>query len=148
MTQRRFHFQLQSIRTLRENAELNVMKELASELERAAILQRELGSVEERLLGARTPDVDGVTVAELSIRQAFVERMERHADDVRHRSTVQAGHVEQTRVRLADAVRARQTLDRLEQRRRAAFNAEQRRLERTANDEISLTSHRTAEHVA
>lgn len=148
MTQRRFHFQLQSIRTLRENAERTVMKELASELERAALLQRELGSVEARLVGARTPVEEAVTAAELASRQAYVERMERQVDEVRHRSTVQAGYVEQTRVRLADAVRARQTLDRLEQRRRAAFNAEQRRLERAANDEISLTSHRTAEHAA
>jgi flagellar export protein FliJ len=148
MTKRTFHFKLEPVRTLRENVEQTVMKELAGELRTAASLRQELGTVEERLAEARTPFEGGVTAAELAVRQAYVERMEREVAEVRHRSVAQETHVERTRRRLADAVRARQTLDRLEARRRAAHDLEQRRLERADGDEISLTSHRTAEHAA
>jgi flagellar biosynthesis chaperone FliJ len=74
--------------------------------------------------------------------------MERALADARHRTVIQDGHVEHSRTLLAAAVRERQTLDRLEQRRRSAHDLEQRRLERADADEISLTSHRTSEHAA
>jgi len=151
MTKRRFHFKLEPVRTLRENAELTAMKELAGELERAASLRQELDTAEERLADARTPlgyGDDGVTGSDLAFHQAYLERMERALADAHHRTVIQDGHVEHSRTLLAAAVRERQTLDRLEQRRRSAHDLEQRRLERADADEISLTSHRTSEHAA
>jgi flagellar export protein FliJ len=150
MTKRRFHFKLEPVRTLRENAELTAMKELASELERAASLRQELDSAQERLADARTPigSDGGVTGSDLAFHQAYLERMERELADARQRTVIQEGHVEHSRTLLAAAVRERQTLDRLEQRRRSAHDLEQRRLERADADEISLTSHRTSEHAA
>ncbi len=148
MTKRRFHFKLEPVRTLRENAELSAMKELAGELERAASLRQELDSANERLADARTPLGGGVTGSDLAFHQAYLERMERELSDARQRTVIQDGHVEHSRTLLAAAVRERQTLDRLEQRRRSAHDLEQRRLERADADEISLTSHRTSEHAA
>jgi flagellar export protein FliJ len=141
MTKRRFHFKLESLRTLREHAELNVMKELAGELGHAASLRRELSAVEERLNDARAPIVEASTASELLVRQTYVERMESELHAARHRTAAQDGHVEQTRLRLAEAARARQTLDLLEERRRAVHTLETRRLERNDNDEISLINH-------
>jgi flagellar export protein FliJ len=148
MTKRRFHFKLEPLRVLRENHEQAVMKELAGELEQAAELRRELGLVEERLVAARQPAGSGVTGAELAVRQAYVERIERELREARHRVVVQDGHVETTRARLAHAVRERQTLDRLEERRRAAHELELRRAERVDADELSLVSHLGAGHAA
>jgi flagellar export protein FliJ len=147
MTKRRFHFKLEPVRTLRENAELNAMKELAGELERAARLRQELDAAAGRLADARVPHADEVTTGtDLAFQQAYLERVERELAAARQRTAVQDGQVEHSRVRLAAAVRARQTLDRLEERRRSAHDLEQRRLERAAADEISLTSHRTSTH--
>lgn len=147
MTKRRFHFELESVRTLRENVEQTVMKELAAELEQARELERRLALVEGRLAEARTV-APGGTAVELTVRQAYVERLERELGDARHRVRQQDRHVEAARTRLAHAVRERQTLDRLEQRRRASHQLELRRLERVDSDEISLVSHRSSEHAA
>jgi flagellar export protein FliJ len=147
MTRRRFQFQLEPLRTLRENAELNVMKELAGELAHAHALQAEAAAVERRLAEARTPS-SATTAADLSARQAYVERLERELDETRQRERIQERRVEETRARLALAVRDRQTLDRLEQRRRAVHDLELRRVERTDADEISLLSHLGSGHAA
>jgi flagellar export protein FliJ len=148
MTKRRFQFKLEPVRTLRQNAELNAMKELAGELERAARLRQELDAAAVRLADAHTPPDEVTTGTDLAFQQAYLERVERELADARRRTAVQDGHVEHSRIRLVAAVRARQTLDRLEQRRRSAHDLEQRRLERAAADEISLTSHRNSEHAA
>jgi flagellar export protein FliJ len=148
MTKRRFHFKLDPVRTLRENHEQAVMKELAAELDQAAALRRELTDAAERLEAARAPAPAGATGAELAVRQAYVERVERQLRDAEHRLTIQDGHVETTRVRLAHAVRERQTLDRLEERRRAAHDLELRRAERVDADEVSLISHLGAGNAA
>lgn len=147
MTKRRFHFKLEPLRTLRENAEQNAMRELAGELEHASSLRRELTSAEQRLLAARDP-LGRSSAAELAVQQVYVERVERELDAARQRTVVQDGHVEQTRVRLASAVRERQTLDRLEERRRAAHDLAARRADRNDADEVSLMSHLTSESPA
>lgn len=143
MTKRRFHFKLEPIRTLRENHEQTVMKELAGELDQAAARRRELDALQQRLLAAREPAGHAASGIDLAIRQAYVERVERELREARHRVAVQDDHVETTRTRLALAVRERQTLDRLEERRRRSHDAEARRLERADADEISLASHRS-----
>ena len=148
MTKRRFHFKLDPVRTLRENHEQAVLKELAAELDQAATLRRELGDAADRLESARVPGEPTATGAELAVRQAYVERVERQLREAQHRVEVQEDHVESTRTRLAHAVRERQTLDRLEERRRAAHDLELRRAERNEADEVSLVSHLGAGHPA
>jgi flagellar export protein FliJ len=147
MTKRRFHFKLEPLRTLRENAEQNAMRELAGELEHASSLRRELTSAEQRLLAARDP-LGRSSAAELAVQQVYVERVERELDAARQRTVIQDGHVEQTRARLVSAVRERQTLDRLEERRRAAHDLEARRADRNDADEVSLMSHLASESPA
>jgi flagellar export protein FliJ len=138
---RRFRFNLEPLRAVREHAELVAMRELAGELAQAAELQRELEATEFRLSAARSCDAAPATALELATRQAYLERVERELDEAKVRASVQEQHVASTRERLQHAAREREQVDRLEERRRAEHDAEQRRLERAAGDEISILMH-------
>jgi flagellar export protein FliJ len=142
MTKRRFTFKLQPLRAVRKHAELAAMRDLAGELRHADELRDELGSAQARLQDARPAEVEsGLTAADLAVRQAYVERIEREIAVAESRVALQEGHVEASRSRLETAARERETVDKLETRSRAAHDAETRRLERVANDEISLQMH-------
>ena len=142
MTKRRFTSKLQSVRTVREHAELMAMRDLAGELRQAAALKQELTVAHDRLHTARTVAANGgVTGAELLVRQAYVERVERELTYARMRAAAQDDHVEVTRVRLQEAARDRETVVKLEGRRRAAHDQETRRLERNAGEELAVQMH-------
>jgi flagellar export protein FliJ len=133
----RFTFKLQPIQRIREHAELLAMRDLAGELRHAAELHRELGDVEDRLADAQQPDIAGLSAVELAARQLYLERVERELDDARRRADAQAETVDAGRARLADAARAREVLDRLEDRRRSLHDKELRTAERVTSDELS-----------
>jgi flagellar biosynthesis chaperone FliJ len=142
MTKRRFTSKLQSVRVVREHAELIAMRDLAGELRQAAELKQELTVAHDRLHTARTAaDNGGVTAGELLVRQAYVERVERELTYARMRANAQDDHVEATRLRLQEAARDRETVVKLEGRRRAAHDQETRRLERTAGEELAVQMH-------
>lgn len=142
MSAKRFTFTLEPLRTVREHAELVAMRDLAGELEQAALLRREVHSTEERLAAARAVDGAGASTAvELAARQAYLERVERELAEARVRSSVQEGHVDASRTRLQHAAQEREQVDRLADRRRAQHDQEQRRRERDAGDEISMLMH-------
>lgn len=142
MTKRRFTSKLQSVRAVREHAELVAMRDLAGELRHAAALRQELTAAHDRLETARNAgDNGGVSAAELRVRQAYVERVERELAYARMRATAQDDHVEATRLRLQEAARERETVVKIEGRRRAAHDLETRRLERAAGEELAVQMH-------
>src|SRR5690242_20786981 len=97
----RFTFKLQPIQRIREHAELLAMRDLAGELRHAAELDRELGTVEDRLADAQRPESGGLSAVELAARQLYLERVERELDDARQRADAQAQSVRAGRARLA-----------------------------------------------
>lgn len=141
MSPRRSHTTLDSVRRLRKQVELGAMKALADELEQEALARRELVAVEDRLIAARGRTFAVETAATLAGRQAYLERVEREVAAARDKETVQHEHVEASRARLADAARDRKTVEKLDERRRAAQAAELRRVERVRADETALLSH-------
>ena len=83
-----------------------------------------------------------------SSRQCYVERIERVVAELKEGRDRQALLVEAARRDVADTMREREALDRLEGRRRVAHATEGRRLDRVAGDEIALTAHRRAGEMA
>jgi flagellar biosynthesis chaperone FliJ len=125
------------------------MKSLADELQRAAAIERELTLAEARLEAARDDSARVQTAAEMAARQRYVERIEGVVEELKLCGSRQAMLVEAARADVADAMREREAIERLEHRRRGAHAAESRRLDRIAADEISLNAHmRTTEAAA
>jgi flagellar export protein FliJ len=138
---RPFHFTLEPIQALRKHEERAVMKELALELERSANLEHQLDAAQRRLDEARRPAGEVSTASVLVDRQRFVERLETVVSELSTQAEIQRRRVHMARGRLAEAMRARETLDKLEQRRREAHVLEEQRAGRNAADEISLQAH-------
>jgi flagellar export protein FliJ len=139
--QRRFQFALEPVRMLRRDAERAAMKSLADELQRAAAIDRELALAEARLQAGRDDSATMGTVADLSARQRYVERMEQVVEELALCGDRQQLHVDAARREVAEAMREREALERLEHRRRGVHAAEGRRLERIEGDEISMHAH-------
>src|SRR5262249_29843515 len=111
MTKRRFTFKLQPLRAVREHAELTAMRDLAGELRQAAGLRGAPGPARARLEDARPAQVEsGLTAADLAVRQAYMERVEREVAVAESRVALQEGHVEASRARLETAARERETV--------------------------------------
>jgi flagellar export protein FliJ len=140
MNKRNFHFRLEPIRMLRKEAEQSVMKEFAGELACADELRKELRVVEDRLEAAHHAPVESMTAHELASRQLYVELIERQCAEAGARVTRQEQNVEHTRQRLATATQHRSMLDRLEGRRRSAYDAETRRVDAIEGGEAVLRS--------
>lgn len=141
MTRRRFHFRLEPVRMLRKDAEQTVMRELAGELACAEQIRSELIALEARLGVVQQPPEGTMTARELSARQAYAERIERECTAAQVRLDRQQVNVEHAQRRLLEATQARQTLDRLEDRRRAVHETETRRVDAVEGNEISLLAH-------
>jgi flagellar export protein FliJ len=140
MNKRKFHFRLEPIRMLRKEAEQSVMREFAGELACADQLRAELRAVEERLEAAQRAPEGAITAHELASRQLYAELMERQCAEAGARVARQERNVEQTRQRLAAATQRRSMLDRLEGRRRSAYDAETRRSDAIEGNELVLRS--------
>lgn len=124
------------------------MKSLADELQRAAAIERELELAVIRLEAARDDHAQVSTAAEIVGRQHYVERMERIVEELQGAHARQAVLVESARHEVANAMREREALERLETRRRGAHALEGRRLERIESDDISLAAHLRAGEAA
>jgi flagellar export protein FliJ len=145
--QRRFQFALEPVRMLRRDAERAAMKSLADELQRAAAIERELELAEARLQAARRDGGAG-TGADLAARQRYVERIEGVVEELKLCAGRQIMLVDAARRDVGTAMREREALERLEDRRRGAHAAEGRRLERIAGDEIAVNAHLRAGELA
>jgi len=146
--QRRFQFALEPVRMLRRDAERAAMKSLADELQRAAAIDRELVLAQARLQAARD-DGEAATGADLAARQRYMERIEGVVGELKLAAARQSALVDAARREVANAMRDREALERLEGKRRSVHAAEGRRLERIDGDEIAVASHfRTGEVAA
>jgi flagellar export protein FliJ len=137
MRRPRFHFQLDSVRSIRKHSENLAMQALALELAEAGELELRLDAAQARLAAARSEGCGSVGALELHRHQLYRERMERELEDTRLQASLQARAVQDARDRLDLAAREVGALDRLEERRRTEHTREQDRVERIAGDEIA-----------
>jgi flagellar export protein FliJ len=137
MRRPRFHFQLDSVRSIRKHSENLAMQALALELAEAGELELRLDAAQERLAAARAEGSGAIGALELAQHQLYRERMERELEDARFQSSLQARAVQDARDRLDLAAREVEALDRLEDRQRTEHTREQDRAERIAGDEIA-----------
>jgi flagellar protein FliJ len=142
---RRFRFQLESVRTLREQSQKQAEQELARELALREQRAAELTAAEQRVESARDSVsarpgelVDG---GDLAARQAYVERTERERSGARAVLAQQDGQVALGRKRLEAAARDREILERLKERRRVEHAREVARSEEATLSEIAIVAH-------
>jgi flagellar export protein FliJ len=138
MRRPRFHFKLDSVRTVRKHSESLALQALATELAEAGELELRLGAAERRLAAAHEEGSGSLGALELAQRQLYRERVERELADARMRAGIQARAVQHARDQLDVAAREREVLDRLEERRRGEHAQELDRAERLAADEIAV----------
>jgi len=139
---RTFRFSLETVRSLREQAELRARESLARELALGADRRSQAAAATARLADARaaTALVPGASPAMGAIRlaQAFVERCEQERTQASAMACAQDEVVERRRAGLATASRDREALERLKERHRAAHEREQLRQERAELAEVTL----------
>ena len=139
---RRFHFSLETVRSLREEAEQRAQQAFAQELAADAARRSEVAAADARLADARdlTRPVSGasVTADVLRARQAFVERCEREQAQAEASARAQEQAVERRRMLLEAASRDRKALERLKEHHRAAHVREELRRENAELADITL----------
>ena len=139
---RRFHFSLETVRSLREEAEQRARQDLAQELAQDAARRSEVAAADARLESARdlTRPVSGasVTVDVLRARQAYVERCEREQAQAEASARAQEAVVERRRMLLEAASRDRKALERLKEHHQAAHLREELRRETAELADITL----------
>ena len=142
----RFHFKLEAVRSLREQAEKRAQEELARELALAAARQARAADAAQELDVARAaaaaPSGASLTPQELVARQAFVERRERERQRAVAELEVQEQAVEQRRGDLERAAQAREVLERAKERARETHRAHEAKVEEEALAEVALSLHR------
>jgi flagellar export protein FliJ len=142
----RFHFKLEAVRSLREQAEQRAQEELARELAFAAAQQARVAEAGKELDTARAagaaPSGATLTPQELVARQAFVERRERERELAVAELEVQEQAVEVRRGDLERAAQAREVLERAKERARETHRAHEAKVEEDALAEVALTLHR------
>jgi flagellar FliJ protein len=144
----RFSFKLESLRSLREQAERQAREELARELTRKEQHDAALSDAEERLRSAQnaSPLNQGATVEahQLVSLQAYVERRKRERASALADASAQATEVQESRQRLELAARERRVLERLKERQELEHRREAARIEEAELGELGLTAHRRA----
>jgi flagellar protein FliJ len=139
---RRFQFSLETVRSLREEAEQRARQDLAQELAQDAARRCEVAAADARLESARnlTRPVSGasVTADVLRARQAYVERCEREQAEAEASARAQEQAVERRRMLLEAASRDRQALERLKEHHHAAHVREELRRENAELADITL----------
>jgi flagellar FliJ protein len=142
-----FRFPLERLRALRERGEDLAKQELAGALHGQARCAERLRAMGEQVAGAfaaqRTAATGGATsAADLAAHQAYLERMEQVRAAGQHDLARHDAEVGARRDALREAVRARQALERLKERRRADHERAVARAEGAVLDEIASTQHR------
>jgi flagellar FliJ protein len=142
---RRFRFQLESVRTLREQSQKQAEQELARELALREQRAAELTAADQRVESARDSVaarpgelMDG---SSLAASQAYVERTERERAGARAVLAQQDGQVAMGRKRLLAAARDREILERLKERRRVEHARQVARSEEATLSEIAIVAH-------
>ena len=133
---------------MREQAEKRAQEALAHELAVQDDCRTALTQVGERLHRAHAAGASeaGATAtgAQLSARQAYVERIERERQTAAHGLAWQEKQVEAGRERLKRAAAEHEVLERLKQRRHAEHRRASDRAEESLLSEVALVRHRRA----
>ncbi len=137
---KKFSFKLEPVRALRGHSESVAKETLARELAAGNRREAELRSADAALASAlASAGALRETLPErLLAHQAFVERCERTRLRASDAVTAQQSVVESRRAELESATAARVAVDKLHDKRLAAFTAEEQRLEGLLLGEIAI----------
>jgi flagellar protein FliJ len=133
----RFHFRLERVRALREQAEDEAREALAAAMAERDRWALRLAEAAQRLSVARSVPAGG-SVGALLASQAFVERCERELVAAELDLSRQDAEVDARRVALQAAARERQVLDQLRDKQQAVWQREHDRRESEQLDELAL----------
>jgi flagellar FliJ protein len=137
-----FRFGLQRVREIRAHDEDQAKERFAASLNQRVRGEAALRAAEDRLIEAKqdglAPAFGPLTGASLMSRQAWVERLERSRDDAVVRMSGYDADLARSRESLTDASRAREVLDKLEQRQREEHRRAATRVENAELDEMGL----------
>jgi len=141
-----FTFRLERVRSLRERVENRAREELAHELQLRlrgeAMLREAAEAVSAATDSGRSAARVRASGVDLIAAQAYIERAERTRREAALDLDRQDAEVAARRTRLQAAARDRQVIEKLEQRQRAAHDAEWARRSQGALDEVALAVHR------
>jgi flagellar export protein FliJ len=141
-----FTFRLERVRSLRERAESRAREDLAHELQLRlrgeAMLRQAAEAVAAAADGGRHAARTRTSGIDLIAAQAYIERAERTRREAALDLDRQDAEVAARRTLLQTAARDRQVIEKLEQRQRAAHDAEWARRSQGALDEVALAVHR------
>jgi flagellar protein FliJ len=142
-----FTFRLERVRSLRARAEDQARENLANELQLRLRGESLLMRATETVSTARDTGLDTVTRAgtsgtDLIAAQAWMERAEQKRREAAHDLDRQDAQVDARRAALTDAMRDREVIDRLKERRRADHDREMARRAQIELDEIAIGMHR------
>jgi flagellar FliJ protein len=140
-----FRFGLQRVREIRAHDEDQAKEAFAASLNQRVRGEAVLRAAEARLMQATQegiPATSGpLTGATLLSQQAWVERLERSRDDAALRMSGYDAELARSRESLTDASRAREVLDKLEERQREEHRKTGERREMAELDEMALRVH-------
>jgi flagellar FliJ protein len=139
---RPFRFGLQRVREIRAHDEDQAKERFAASLNQRVRGEAALRAAEDRLHQAKlekvAPTLGPLSGRSLMSRQAWVERLERSRDDAALRMDGYDAELARSRATLTDASRAREVLDKLEERQRADHRRAAERVENAELDEMGL----------
>jgi len=147
-----FHFRLQPILEIRENAEQKAKEQLAETLAARShgkeMLRTAHDLVEQADTAARQKAAEPVSAAELAAQQMWRERLERYRMAADQNVEQAEQEVMVSRGALVEAHRKRATLDRLKELRHEAHAADMARREASEADEIAARQHHARRRAA
>jgi flagellar protein FliJ len=141
-----FRFRLERVRALRERSEDAAKQALADAMQQHQLCSQELERAQDRVAQARNAQLAAAdhmsTVADLLVRQAYLERTERAVQASLHDLDRHEQQLELRREELTAAAREREALERLKDHRRADHEREEARREGLILDEIAINGFR------
>jgi flagellar FliJ protein len=142
---RPFRFGLERVREIRAHDEDQAKERFAASLNARVRGEAALRAAEQHLreaqTGASAPALGPLSGATLVARQAWVERLEQSRSDAQLRMANYEADLQSKRGELAQASQAREVLDQLKTKQRAAHKAETERVEAAQLDEMALQMH-------
>jgi flagellar protein FliJ len=142
-----FTFRLERVRNLRERAEESAREGLARELQlrlrgESLLMQAASAVTSARDTSLNTVTRLGASGSDLIAAQAWIERTERNRIEAAQDLDRQDAQVDASRQALTAAMRDREVIDRLKQRRQADHNREMARKQQVELDEIAIGVYR------
>lgn len=142
---KKFRFDLEPVRALREQAEKRAQEELAHELAAHARIEAALGAVAQELeavrrAGVPTPGVP-VAAADLAGRDAYLARRERDRQETERRLDDHGRVVELRRSMLEQSARERESVERLKQRALGRYLRAADKEQEALADEVATTAY-------